>query len=216
VAAKKTTPPRKPAATVQGATPSAPGPGGRGRGLLLPAALTAAALCFVGVRFFSAAGETLARTRENACRALAPDPVPAALQGRDAPDFKLPDASGRQVSLSSQKGHPVAVNFWATWCPPCIEEVPSLEAMATALDGSDMRLLAVSVDDDWAPIRKFFVKGTKIGVLLDKSHNVPKTYGTDKFPETYFVDAAGRVRYYFVNKRNWSKPEAIACLESLR
>jgi thiol-disulfide isomerase/thioredoxin len=190
--------------------------GRKGRGLLLPAALTAAALCFVGVRFFAAAGDTLARTRENACRALQPDPVPAALQNRDAPDFTLPDASGRQVSLSSQMGHPVAVNFWATWCPPCIEEVPSIEAMATALEGSDMRLLAVSVDDDWDPIRKFFVKGTKIGVLLDKSHDVPKTFGTEKYPETFFIDSAGRVRYYFINKRNWSKPEAIACLESLR
>lgn len=188
----------------------------RRRALLLPAALTAGALCFVGVRFFSAASETLARTRENACRALQPDPIPAALQNREAPDFKLPDASGNMVSLSSQKGHPVAVNFWATWCPPCIEEVPSLEAMATSLEGTDLRLLAVSVDDDWDPIRRFFVKGTKIGVLLDKSHEVPKTFGTDKFPETYFIDSAGHVRYYFINKRNWAKAEAVACLESLR
>jgi thiol-disulfide isomerase/thioredoxin len=206
---------KKPAAK---ATTTAAAPTGKkaGRGLLLTAGVTAAALCFVGVRFFAAAGDTLARTRENACRALQPDPIPAALQNREAPDFNLPDASGRQVSLSGQKGHPVAVNFWATWCPPCIEEVPSIEAMATALEGSDMRLLAVSVDDDWDPIRKFFVKGTKIGVLLDKSHDVPKTFGTEKYPETFFIDSAGHVRYYFINKRNWSKPEAIACLESLR
>jgi thiol-disulfide isomerase/thioredoxin len=120
------------------------------------------------------------------------------------------------VSLSAQKGHPVAVNFWATWCPPCIDEVPGLESLAQSIENTDMRLLAVSVDDEWEPIRKFFVKGTKIGVLLDKSHNVPKTFGTEQYPETYFIDAAGRVRYYFINKRNWSKPEAIACLESLR
>jgi hypothetical protein len=88
--------------------------------------------------------------------------------------------------------------------------------MARTIDGTDMRLLAVSVDDDWAAIRRFFVKGTKIGVLLDTSHNVPKTFGTEKFPETFFIDAQGRVRYYFINKRNWSKPEAVACLESLR
>jgi peroxiredoxin len=186
------------------------------RRAVIPAALTAAAMVFVAVRFFAAAHDTLARTREGACRALNPDPLPAALQGRDAPDFQLPDASGRTVSLREQRGHPVAVNFWATWCPPCIEEVPSLEDLARSLDGSDMRLLAVSVDDDWDPIRKFFIKGTKIGVLLDKAHTVPKTYGTDKYPETYFIDSQGRVRYYFINKRNWSKPEAVACLESLR
>jgi cytochrome c biogenesis protein CcmG/thiol:disulfide interchange protein DsbE len=183
---------------------------------LLAAGVTAIAIAFVGVRFFSAATDTLARTRENACRAFTPDPIPAALQNVEAPDFELPDAAGRMVSLRAQRGHPVVVNFWATWCPPCVEEVPGLEAMANNLDGTDMRILAVSVDDDWEAIRKFFVKGTKIGVLLDKSHTIPKTFGTTQYPETYFVDAAGHVRYYFANQRNWSKPEAIACLESLR
>ena len=181
-----------------------------------PVALAAAAMVFVAVRFFAAAHETLARTREGACRALAPDPVPAALEGRPAPDFQLADSTGRTVSLREQRGHPVMVNFWATWCPPCVEEVPSIEDMARTLDGTDMRLLAVSVDDDWAAIRRFFVKGTRIGVLLDESHKVPKTFGTEKYPETFFIDAQGRVRYYFINKRNWSKPEAVACLESLR
>jgi peroxiredoxin len=184
--------------------------------VLLPLALTTAAAAFVGVRFFAGAHETLASTRQNACRALAPDPIPPALQKGPAPDFQLPDATGNKISLSQQRGHPVMVNFWATWCPPCVEEVPSLEDMARTLDGTDMRMLAVSVDDDWNAIRRFFVKGSKIGVLLDTSHEVPKTFGTEKFPETYFVDAQGNVRYYFINKRNWSKPEAVACLESLR
>jgi hypothetical protein len=70
--------------------------------------------------------------------------------------------------------------------------------------------------DGQQPRRQFFVKGTKIGVLLDKSHTIPKTFGTTQYPETYFIDAAGHVRYYFANQRSWSKPEAIACLESLR
>jgi len=187
-----------------------------GRRALWPAALAAAAMVFVAVRFFAGAHETLARTRQGACRALAPDPVPAALQGREAPDFQLQDSTGRTVSLREQRGHPVMLNFWATWCPPCVDEVPSLEDVARTIDGTDMRLLAVSVDDDWNAIRRFFVKGTRIGVLLDTSHKIPKTFGTEKYPETYFIDAQGYVRYYFINKRNWSKPEAVACLESLR
>ena len=186
------------------------------RRAVVPVALAAAAMVFVAVRFFAAAHETLARTRENACRALQPDALPAVLQGRDTPDFQLPDASGHTVSLREQRGHPVMLNFWATWCPPCVDEVPSIEDMARTIDGTDMRLLAVSVDDDWGAIRRFFVKGTKIGVLLDTSHNVPKTFGTEKYPETFLIDAQGHVRYYFINKRNWSKPEAVACLESLR
>ena len=187
-----------------------------GRTFLLTAGLTLLAIGFVSVRFFAAAASTLALTRENACRSLTPDPVPAALQNVEAPNFELPDAQGRMVSLRSQRGHPVAVNFWATWCPPCVQETPSFESFAASIEGTDMRLLAVSVDDDWDAIRKFFVKGTKIGVLLDKSHTIPKTFGTTQYPETYFLDGQGHVRYYFANLRDWSKPEAVACLESLR
>jgi hypothetical protein len=94
--------------------------------------------------------------------------------------------------------------------------VPSLEDFAHKIDGGDLRLLAVSVDDDWGAIRRFFPKGSQIGVLLDLSHQIPKTFGTEKYPESFLIDAAGRVRYYFINKRDWSRPEAVACLESLR
>jgi peroxiredoxin len=185
---------------------------------MLALGLVAGASVFVAVRFFAGAHETLVRTREGACNALNPDDkdMPAALKDRDAPDFALPDSSGHMITLGQQRGHPVMLNFWATWCPPCVDEVPSIEDLARTVDGTDMRLLAVSVDDDWTAIRRFFVKGTKIGVLLDTSHKVPKTFGTEKYPETYLIDAQGRVRHYFINKRNWSKPEAVACLESLR
>ena len=59
-------------------------------------------------------------------------------------------------------------------------------------------------------------QGTKLGVLLDPSKEVPKKYTTEKYPETFLIDAQGRVRHYFINKRDWSKPGVIACLESLR
>ncbi|HEY7370802.1 MAG TPA: TlpA disulfide reductase family protein [Polyangia bacterium] len=181
-----------------------------------PAAITALAIAFIAVRFVGGARETLSRTRDGACIALQPDPVPDFLKNGATPDFQLPDATGHTVSLTQQRGHPVFLNFWATWCPPCVDEVPSLEDLARRLKGSDMRMLAVSVDDDWDKIRRFFAKGSDIGVLLDTSHDVPKKFGTEKFPETFLIDAAGRVRYYFINKRDWSRPEAVACLESLR
>ena len=181
-----------------------------------PAAITALAMALIAVRFVSGARDTLARTRDGACVAMQPDPLPDFLRNGPTPDFQLPDAAGRTVSLSGQHGHAVMLNFWATWCPPCVDEVPSLEDLARRLDGSDMRLLAVSVDDDWDKIRGFFAKGTKMGVLLDISHDVPKKFGTEKFPETFLIDATGRIRYYFINKRDWSRPEAVACLESLR
>ena len=181
-----------------------------------PLLLTLAGLTYVSVRFFQATHDSLETARANACRALEPDPVPAFLQNRDAPDFQLPDGAGKMVSLSAQRGHPVLVNFWATWCPPCGEETPSMEDLARRLEKTDIRLMAVSVDDSWDTVRKFFVKGTRMGVLLDLSKNVPKSFGTEKYPESFMVDASGKVRHYFINKRDWSRPEAIACLERLR
>ena len=120
--------------------------------------------------------------------------------------------------MRSLRGHPVFLNFWATWCPPCTEEMPSMETLAVGIEslGSDIRTVAVSVDENWDVIQRFFVKGTKLGVLLDESRDVPKRYGTTQFPETYFIDARGFVRHYFINKRDWSRPEVVACLESLR
>jgi peroxiredoxin len=190
---------------------------GRLAGLRLwPVLLTVAGLTFMSVRFFEATHEGLEKARANACRALSPDPVPVFLLNRNAPDFQLPDATGKIVSLSAQRGHPVLVNFWATWCPPCVEEVPAMEDLARRIEKTDIRLLAVSVDESWDIVKRFFVNGTKMGVLLDLSKNVPKSFGTEKFPESFMVDASGKVRHYFINKRDWSKPEALACLESLR
>jgi len=173
-------------------------------------------MTLIAVRFLMATGEGMERTRAAACQALNPDAIPAFLQGRDAPDFELADSQGKKISLSAQKGHPVLINFWATWCPPCTEEMPSMEALAAGVAGTDIRVLAVSVDQKWDEVRRFFARGTRLGVLLDASAEVPKRFGTDKYPETFFIDAAGRVRHYFINKRDWSRPEAIACLESLR
>ena len=204
---------------MKGAGTKPTAPSGAGAGMLrrlLPVAITTLAMTFVAVRFVSGARDTLARTRDGACVALAPDPLPDVLRDGTPPDFQLPDATGKTVSLSQQRGHAVFLNFWATWCPPCVDEVPAIEDLARRLHGTDMRMLAVSVDDDWDKIRQFFAKGSDIGVLLDTSHDIPKKFGTEKFPETFLIDAAGRVRYYFINKRDWSRPEAVACLESLR
>src|SRR6476646_1045346 len=202
-----------------GSKPTTAAPSGGDRPPLqrvAPIVLTVVGIAFITVRFVSGARDTLARTRDGACIALQPDPLTEALRRGPPPDFQLPDASGHMVSLSQQRGHPVLLNFWATWCPPCVDEVPSLEDLAHRLDGTDMRMLAVSVDDDWDKVRRFFANGTKMGVLLDLSHDIPKKFGPEKYPETFMIDAAGRVRYYFINKRDWSRPEAVACLESLR
>jgi peroxiredoxin len=91
-----------------------------------------------------------------------------------------------------------------------------MEELARSIQNTDVRMFAISVDENWELVRRFFAAGTKMGVLLDVSKEVPKKFGTEKYPETFLIDASGKVRHYFINKRDWSKPEALACLESLR
>ncbi len=189
-------------------------PSGAGPRRAVAVAIVAVATATLAVRFFAGAAWTAAEARNSACGTLMPDPLAPKLRGL-APDFDLADASGRRWSLRGLRDKPVLVSFWATWCPPCVQEMPSLEALARRL-GDRATILAVSVDESWEAIRKFFPHGTPLTVLLDPSREVPASYGTSQFPESFLVDPAGRVRYAFINQRNWSVPEAAACIEDLK
>jgi thiol-disulfide isomerase/thioredoxin len=107
------------------------------------------------------------------------------------------------------------VNFWATWCKTCVVEMPSMEKLALKMRNKNFRLVAVSVDDTWQDVRSFFPRGTQLQVLLDPSRDIPKKFGTEKFPESFLIDRDGNVRYYVISDRDWSRPEVGACIESL-
>jgi len=157
------------------------------------------------------------RAAEGACEALQPaahNPAFASFPAR-APDFTLKDWAGRDVSLSSLRGNVVLLNFWATWCKTCVVEMPSMEKLAAHMKGKPFRLLAVSVDDDWPTVRKFFPKGTGLDVVLDPARAIPKQYGTEKFPETFLIDRDGNIRYYVISDRDWTQPDVNACLEAM-
>jgi len=168
----------------------------------------------LAVRFLAGAAWTAAAARDNACRTLQPDPLSPKLRGL-APDFELADVAGKRWSLHALRDRPVLVSFWATWCPPCVEEMPSLEVLARRL-GNRASVLAVSVDDSWDAIRGFFPSGTPLTVLLDPTREAPARFGTSQFPESFLIDPSGHVRYAFINQRDWSVPEATACIEDLR
>lgn len=174
------------------------------------AAVVAALAGLLAVRFLFGASDSALFARGNACRTLEPDPLSPQLRGL-APDFSLADMAGKTWSLSGLRGRPVLVSFWATWCPPCVDEIPSLEKLARSL-GDRATVLAVSVDEDWDAIRRFFPKGTPLTVLLDPSKEVPARWGTTKFPETFLVNASGQVEQAFINKRDWSSAEAATCV----
>jgi peroxiredoxin len=169
---------------------------------------------FFAARFLQAAGNRAAAMRAEACQALGPQTMAAALHpGMEAPDFELADANGKKVSLRSLRGKPVLLNFWATWCAPCVEEVPSLENLHKRV-GDDLAVLTVSVDEDWATVKKFFPKGTSLPVLLDSSKEVPKRYGSEKYPETFLIDSQGKLTQLLYQVK-WDGAEAALCLENL-
>jgi peroxiredoxin len=134
-----------------------------------------------------------------------------------APEFSLPFLDGKLVSLSEYRGKVVMVHFWATWCPPCVEEMPTLESLYRTLKGQDFELLAISVDEGGAGAVTAFMhkKRLNMPVLLDTSGTVAALYGTFKFPETYIVDREGVVRYKEIGSRDWSAPEGMAIVKNI-
>src|SRR5512144_790820 len=110
--------------------------------------------------------------------------------GDPAPDFRLTSTDGRTISLADLRGKVVMVHFWATWCPPCVEEIPSLDRLNRSLGGQDFAVLAVSVDEGGAPAVSDFLKrqGLTLPVLLNPDRSVATSYGTLRFPETYLID----------------------------
>ena len=135
--------------------------------------------------------------------------------GEKAPDFTLTD-SERTVSLAQLRGKPVLLNFWATWCPPCIEEMPSLVQLQKQL-GDKVTILAVSEDADDAAYKQF-VRDHNIDLLTvrDPKNAANTLYGTFKFPETYVIDKDGVIRRKFIGAADWTNPEIIEYLNKLQ
>jgi peroxiredoxin len=135
--------------------------------------------------------------------------------GSAAPDFTVQD-SDRKVTLSQLRGQVVVLNFWATWCPPCIDEMPSLLQMQQRMKDKGVIVLAVSLDADENAYHRF-LKDYKVDLLTvrdadGKSNNL---YGTFKFPETYIIDRGGVVRRKFIGAVDWNKPEIVDFLSKL-
>jgi cytochrome c biogenesis protein CcmG, thiol:disulfide interchange protein DsbE len=135
--------------------------------------------------------------------------------GSAAPDFTVRD-SERAVTLSQFKGQVVVLNFWATWCPPCIEEMPSLVQMQERMKSKGVTVLAVSVDVDEGSYRRF-LRDHNVNLLSvrDADQKSNELYGTFKFPETYVIDRNGVVRRKFIGAVDWMDPEVIDFLGKL-
>ncbi len=181
-----------------------------------------------------------------ACKERPADPPPPALgpaqlaafgidraPGAAAPPLALQALDGSRFDVASAKGQVVFVNFWATWCPPCRAEMPTMLELGRSLEAQypgKFKMVAVSVDDGWDPVKEFFgappylgkTQGLTVALDTDQQATVawycaarggcPDSY---KFPETYIVDKSGRLVSYVVGPRNWAHPLARAYLEQL-
>lgn len=135
--------------------------------------------------------------------------------GATAPDFTVTD-SQRSVTLSKLRGKPVVLNFWASWCPPCIEETPSLVALQKRM-GDKITILGVSIDENETAYRQFVRDhGIEYLTVRDPEKKSPTLYGTFSWPETYIIDPQGVIRRKMIGATNWASPDMVQFLGSLQ
>jgi peroxiredoxin len=134
-----------------------------------------------------------------------------------APDFSLVDLEGRAVRLSALRGKVVLLNVWTTWCPPCREEMPSMDRLYRALENESFALLAVSQDDQGRAAVDTFVQEVPVSfpVLLDPERQVGSAYGVWGYPETFVIDREGLIVERVIGPRDWDTPEQKQQLRDL-
>jgi peroxiredoxin len=145
-----------------------------------------------------------------------PRPHGPVKMGERAPGFTLAQLPSGNLSLSQYKGQVVVLNFWATWCPPCVGETPSLEKFATQMKPEGVTVLGVSVDENENQLKKFIqYYHLSYPVARDPGAVLANSYGTYKLPETYIIGRDGRVADKIIGATNWTDPRMITFVKSL-
>ncbi len=136
--------------------------------------------------------------------------------GDSAPNFSVTTADGRTVTKDNFGGRLLILNFWATWCPPCVEEFPSLNNMADQLKNQGVVVLGVSIDKSEAAYKTFVQRNQPAFLVArDPEANIPTSYGTFKWPETYVIDRSGKVVQKYIGPRDWSDPNIVNSIKAL-
>ena len=137
-------------------------------------------------------------------------------EGVSAPGFQLRSLAGGTGDIGALRGRVVLVNFWATWCPPCVQEMPSLERLHRALGGEGLSVLGVSVDEDEAAVREFVSRhGMTFPILRDPGGRTAASYRTTGYPETFVIGPDGTILRILVGPAEWDTPEALAYFRGL-
>lgn len=144
-------------------------------------------------------------------------PPQRGLIGQPAPDFTLLDMQGRQVTLSELKGQVVLLNFWASWCPPCREEMPSMEMLYRQFKDRGLVVLAVNVEENGKEAVAEFLRRTPYSfpILLDEANVAQKKYGVFRFPESFLIDRNGVVVEKVIGGRDWLHGQIFKLIDFL-
>jgi thiol-disulfide isomerase/thioredoxin len=138
---------------------------------------------------------------------------PVATVGKPAPKFDTIDLKGDVWSLSKLKGKVVFVNFWATWCPPCREEMPSMQRLYTMLPKDKFEMIALYNKDNPELVKNFIAKlNITLPILDDQQNIIGQSYGLTGLPETFIVDKQGMIREKYIGPAQWDSPEYIDML----
>jgi cytochrome c biogenesis protein CcmG/thiol:disulfide interchange protein DsbE len=137
------------------------------------------------------------------------------IAGRVAPDFAL-QLDGKAIHLSDLKGKVVVLDFWASWCPPCVEEAPSLNALQERIANRGGMVLAISQDEDPTAYERF-LKDYKINfpTYREPEKAIPVKYGTNLIPEAYIISRDGRIARKVVGPQDWTSPEMLSIFDTL-
>ena len=137
--------------------------------------------------------------------------------GDSAPDFSFTSDQGSRITPTSFNGKVLVLNFWATWCPPCVQEMPSLNELQKLLGSSGLVVVGVSVDSNEKVYRSFLQKfNITFQTWRDPKQDISFDYGTYKVPETYIIDAHGKVLDKIISSppKGWTDPDMLARVRS--
>lgn len=138
-------------------------------------------------------------------------------KGMPAPAFTLPGLDGKMIRLADYRGSVIFLNLWATWCPPCVEEMPSMEKLYHELKDENFEILAVSLDISGEDAVIPFMKKNRLSfpVLLDTKGVTKSLYQTTGVPESFIIDKDGIIAEKIIGPRDWASPGAVGFIRNL-
>jgi len=148
-------------------------------------------------------------TQARELKPYAGDPAP--------PPLTLPDLAGKTHRLEDYRGGVVLVNFWASWCPPCVHELPSMQRLSRELEGRPFTILAVDMAESEADVRRFLEEKVQVDftVLMDRDGSALREWKVFAFPTSFVVGPDGQIRYALFGALDWDAPEVIAKITGL-